>query len=494
MNTLFSDYFMKSDEKIMKILLDAVKEIGHKNLKDKLKIMRDVFLTHRSMGECELYYRLIPSMHLTDSNIGTVFIHTGLKKSRFLRKCEDGDSFENAVGVEDREGLYIESSSIHDKYIKRPSSMHYLPLIQFARRYSPLSSSVKLDEFQSEEENDDLEIQMESSDEEFENSIEQDYIICRDPSKRKPLSSVLALVGSFYQNEPRFMKLRMKPLVIRIHKYKMDTETHDYCLSQLELFYIFKDEDERKKCEDDIEFCYDTYMNNQEDINYVKRKSMPFMNYVEEAMEEARDIMHNDIGNLLDPENEKLEADCEHEGVEDTETFVAFEHGGEESDKDSLPADKMFKRVEINEVEILSQMTRDLDNDQMYVVQRLIDYAKSYKRSRTTDEPIPEPVTLKVFGNAGTGKSHVINIVAQWVEFILRQTGDNIDCPYVIKCAFTGSASSAIDGQTLHRAFSLTFADKRDDGKYKSLNDKTKEKMTTVLKNLRLGNFQNIFN
>ena len=62
----------------------------------------------------------------------------------------------------------------------------------------------------------------------------------------------------------------------------MDTETHDYCLSQLELFYIFKDEDERKKCEDDIEFCYDTYMNNQEDINYVKRKSMPFMNYVEE--------------------------------------------------------------------------------------------------------------------------------------------------------------------------------------------------------------------
>ena len=150
--------------------------------------------------------------------------------------------------------------------------------------------------------------------------------------------------------------------------------------------------------------------------------------------------------------------------------------------------------IEINEIEILSQMTRVLDNDQMYVVHRLIDYAKSYKRSRITDEPIPEPVTLKVFGNAGTGKSHVINIVAQWVEFILRQTGDNIDCPYVIKCAFTGSASSAIDGQTLHRAFSLTFADRRDDGKYKSLNDKTKEKMTTVLKNLRLGNFQNIFN
>ena len=225
-----------------------------------------------------------------------------------------------------------------------------------------MSSSVQQDEFQSEEENDDLEKQMESSDEEFENSIEQDYIICRDPSKRKPLSSVLALVGSFYQNEPRFMKLRMRPLVIRIHKYKMDTETHDYCLSQLELFHIFKDEDERKKCEDDIEFCYDTYMSNQKDINYVKSKSMPFMNYVEEAMEEAREIMQNNIGETLDPENEKLQNDCELEGVEDTEAFVAFEYGKEEGDKDSVPADKMFKRVEVKEIEILSQWSRTLDS------------------------------------------------------------------------------------------------------------------------------------
>ena len=86
---------MKSDEKIMTILMDAVKEIGNKTLKDKLKVMRDVFLTHRSMGECELYCRLIPSMHLADSNLGTVFIHTGLRKLKFLRKVEDGDKTED---------------------------------------------------------------------------------------------------------------------------------------------------------------------------------------------------------------------------------------------------------------------------------------------------------------------------------------------------------------------------------------------------------------
>ena len=478
---------MKSDEKILTILMEAVKEIGNKSLKDKLKVMRDVFLTHRSMGECELYYRLIPSMHLTDSNLGTVFIHTGLRKSKFLRKVEDGDETGDAVSVEDREGLYIESSSIHDKYMKRPESMHYLPLIQFAKRYTPIAASFQhQDEFHADDP-EDIEVSSETTNEKLENCIEQDFIICRDPNKRKPLQTVMSLEGTFYQGEPRHMRLRMTPLVIRIHKFKMDTETHDYCLSELELFHIFEDEMERKKCEEDIEFCYDTYMANQKDIMYVKKKSMPFMNAVEEAMETAQEIMHNDIGDILDPENEKDEGDLDLEGVEETENFIAFDYDKEPSDKDSLPAEKMFKRVEVSHIEILNKLTRDLDNDQMFVVQSLIDYAKSYQRSRITNEPVPEPVFLKIFGNAGTGKSHVINIVAQWVEYFLRQEGDNIDCPYVIKCSFTGSASSNIDGQTIHKAFSLTFADRKDDGKHKSLNDKTKEKLCTVLRNLRLG-------
>ena len=84
----------------------------------------------------------------------------------------------------------------------------------------------------------------------------------------------------------------------------------------------------------------------------------------------------------------------------------------------------------------------------------------------------------------------MINIVAQWVEFYLRASGDNIDSPYVIKCSFTGSASSQIDGQTLHKAFSLAFGDKKEEGKYRSLGDKTRDKLMTALRNLRLGNIK----
>ena len=366
--------------------------------------------------------------------------------------------------------------------------MKNLSLIQFAKRYTPVSKTKQEDDSQSDDEKDELETNSEALEENFENSIHQNFIIARDPSKRKQLENVIALEGSFYTGEPRFMKLRKKPLVIRIHKFKMDTEIHDFCYSQLELYYIFKDESERKRCEEDISFCYKTYMDNKEDIDYVKRKAMPYMNYVEDAMETAQEIVNNDIGDVLDPELERDNEDAQVEGFQEPDTFVAFDYDKEP--QDSLPPAQLFKRIEVNELDVLSQKTRELDDDQFYVATKVIDYAKSYQRSRTTDEPVPEPMLLKILGTAGTGKSHVINIVSQWVEFYLRASGDNLDSPYVIKCSFTGSASSQIDGQTLHKAFSLAFGDRKEEGKYRSLGDKTRDKLTTALRNLRLGDFR----
>ena len=43
------------------------------------------------MGESEAYYRIIPSMHMKDSNVKTVFAQTGFNPSRYLEKVEDKD-------------------------------------------------------------------------------------------------------------------------------------------------------------------------------------------------------------------------------------------------------------------------------------------------------------------------------------------------------------------------------------------------------------------
>ena len=111
----------------------------------------------------------------------------------------------------------------------------------------------------------------------------------------------------------------------------------------------------------------------------------------------------------------------------------------------------------------------------------MMDYAKMYKRAMITKSNVPDPLFFKVFGSAGTGKSHIINLVSQWTEHILRSEGDNLDCPYIIRTSFTGSAASAICGQTLHSSFALNFS-----GACNPLDDKKRDKMRHVLRNLRV--------
>ena len=58
-----------------------------------------------------------------------------------------------------------------------------------------------------------------------------------------------------------------------------------------------------------------------------------------------------------------------------------------------------------------------------------------------------------VHGGAGAGKTYVIESLAEWMQYILQKPGDDLNCPYVIKTAFTGAAASLIDGMTLNSAF-----------------------------------------
>ena len=47
-------------------------------------------------------------------------------------------------------------------------------------------------------------------------------------------------------------------------------------------------------------------------------------------------------------------------------------------------------------------------------------------------------------GGGGVGKSYLIKLVSQWIEFILRQPGDILDNPKVIRLASTGAAAYLI--------------------------------------------------
>ena len=57
------------------------------------------FITARQMGECEAFYKIMPSFHLKDSNVATIMIPTGTKetRSKFMIKVDENMDYNGRV-------------------------------------------------------------------------------------------------------------------------------------------------------------------------------------------------------------------------------------------------------------------------------------------------------------------------------------------------------------------------------------------------------------
>ena len=108
-------------------------------------------------------------------------------------------------------------------------------------------------------------------------------------------------------------------------------------------------------------------------------------------------------------------------------------------------------------------------------------YAKDIVKGRRNANSHPKAPIYMVHGGAGAGKSAVIEVLAPWMQKILQQEGDNVECPCVLKTAFTGCAASNIDGQTLHGSFGFSF-----DNKHYSLSDKSRDQKRAIMKCLKV--------
>ena len=122
-----------------------------------------------------------------------------------------------------------------------------------------------------------------------------------------------------------------------------------------------------------------------------------------------------------------------------------------------------------------------MDRYQRKVVDIAVQYAKDLLKAERGNNPRPEPPRLMVHGCAGSGKTHVIITVSEWVQLILQKSGDSMECPYVLKTAFTGTAASLIGGMTLHSAFGFDFGNK-----HYSLSDKARDRKKAQCKNLEM--------
>ena len=142
--TYISDYYSKDDSGTMKHIKEALNSAGNESLKCKLNLVAQQCLTHRQIGESEAFFRILPHLHMKESNIESVFVQTGFNKnrSRFLHKLSDEEVkyCENPIEVTGRMGLYTEKPSVLENYTRRDYTKHPdvfdITYIQFAKRYS----------------------------------------------------------------------------------------------------------------------------------------------------------------------------------------------------------------------------------------------------------------------------------------------------------------------------------------------------------------------
>ena len=471
---------MKDDSGTMEFIKAAVKESENQPLRDRLNLVKNTFLTHRRMGESEGYYRLIPSLHLTDSNIATTFVHTGFNKSRFLKAL----SPEESKGVDpsrlihlnnNDEECYIETPSIRDKYQRRPKVLEYITLSQFAKRY--VSERVSAGEKKAVNTVDKSADECPES-----NSIHEDFVINSSPEHRTQLPNLIELQGDPLPGESKYLRLRRKPLVLRFHKFKKTTNPHEFFFAEMELYRPF-----RKSSDifiDDFEQCERLYQHKSASINYVKSRVMEFLEQVEESREVAQDQINEEIANQLDAEGNQDNDDLNVETDEEPTNFIALDSEvlpNEKDAKNDKSNDGFYKIIEIQDLQTLKAKTDALDKDQKYVINKGISYAKDLVKWKSRKFSPPVPPLLAIQGGAGSGKSHMIDLLAQWIEFTLRSSGDHPNHPFVIKCAFAGTAAAKIGGQTITSAFNIGFGNK-----FQSLPDKTRDLKRGLLSNLSM--------
>ena len=444
--TYVTDYWAKPDEGLTTILKEAAKHLkSEPELKKRCQQMANTFMTHRQMGEAEAYYKILPNLTLKYSTVDTIFVPSDKKalRSKFLMKLDDDDCNHSKGGQVKggKEGIFLEKPDIIDKYCRRDmdgkEELAELRPSQFAKMYEPISRKkpamdkddenvdMKLDdpisknrdgedrELDPNPESDDESLNSESDDEENDDYKVANFIICPDPNKQSIRLPEIIKIRNPMPGEVAVWRKRAFPKAMRVHKKKEDNDPHRYFLSELMLYTAYTDEQELG-CDDEKK-CRDLYLENRENIQFVKRHLLPFAQGVEEARYYVEETLRNDtegqnIGNLLDPQLEQDLLECQDEEELIHPDFLEDDPDDIEIDKNVVQIKKTLRTVEIRTADQILHEARQLDKYQKKVLNIAIQFAQDLLISKKGKMLSPIGPLLMVHGGAGSGKSTVIRV------------------------------------------------------------------------------------
>ena len=123
----------------------------------------------------------------------------------------------------------------------------------------------------------------------------------------------------------------------------------------------------------------------------------------------------------LDAAAEQENDDCQEELEELHPEYLHLDPDNYEEIETNTKQQSIYRHIDLPNIHTLKEKTRQLDPYQRRVIDIGIKYAKDLVKARREGNQAPEPPYLMVHGGAGSGKSHTINALAEWVQYTLQR-------------------------------------------------------------------------
>ena len=434
-------YMMKSEKEMGELLQRVAKETQNDSVKHQMKRIGKEFINKRVVGAPEAAMRVL-SFPLIKKSRKVIFVNGNEpgnrvvlpKSKKILETMEDND--EN-----------IFTTSIHDRYSYRPPELKNMCLAMFAVSYDVCY-----------------------------NQITDDHI---DTAQDKTINVDKTINNRIKLTNGTTMRKRLQPAILRMKRFKHETEPEQYYYSRLLLFWPWSNEDEL------------TNTNLTLGEQYVQKRTVIEENaaFFRQDSDMFDDIMasaHKDMKpetawDAIAPSASALEADAQETGYEgivrnreydmsDDINILESEDSDNIADTNILLTDKTVKskKTNLNKLYTREAMKGDMTNEDYYNSIQLLNekqrdiimwnrqWCKNAIAAKRKGKTYP---AYKIFlsGPGGTGKSHVIKLLHRdIVHFFKTIHVPDIDQPLVLLTAPTGIAAFQINGTTIHSAFNLS--------------------------------------
>ena len=428
-----TSYLCKPERSMSELMRKTAKECDSENNRSVLRKVGGVLIRKRETSLHETCMRAL-SMDLRKSNNEVVFVPTGdpNKRCRVLKP----QSVLDKMMKDNPEDTNIFASNIFDKYAARPDHLDHLCLADFVSNYK-YCGTIK---------DHDPEQQFFQPVKDYEVLIEQGKLIN-------------------LKNDLGKMRLRSKPCVLRWYHVSQDKSSEGYCMRVLQLYLPWRNEGQ---------------LLHSDGLYFSKLQEVfPNIQSKIEEYEKCEDISEEDLqGAYIDDSDEG-----EDENVGDDLDILnpcnldlnVHQNAVSSLPYSTEPAELFLPRHKFHDgVAVLNPEQRTLFQFTMW-------HAQSFIHNEKNGLPLPDPYFIYLSGCGGTGKSHIVNLISDYLRRTLKP--EDLDHCSLLVAASTGTAASKINGTTLHSAFKLPISD----GNYrKTLSDKTLKDLRIKYQNLRV--------